>query len=85
MEQLTTLDVEARHKESAARYHASLKSELMEAKAAQEKAEANVMNLIRALGDLKKMADKFTAQVPDLEGKDLDGLNELHTKELSLG
>jgi hypothetical protein len=30
------------------------------------------------------MADKFTAQVPELEQKVLDGLTELRTKELSL-
>jgi hypothetical protein len=30
------------------------------------------------------MADKFAAQVPELEEKVKDGLNELHTKELSL-
>jgi hypothetical protein len=38
----------------------------------------------RAVGDLKKMADKLATQIPALEEKVLDGLNKLHAKELSL-
>jgi hypothetical protein len=37
-----------------------------------------------AVGDLKKMADKFAAQVPALEEKIMDMLKELRAKELSL-
>jgi hypothetical protein len=45
MEQLTTLGVEPGDKELAARYLASLKSELTEEKTAWEKAEAEVGTL----------------------------------------
>jgi chorismate mutase len=43
-----------------------------------------VETLGRAVGDLKKTADKFFAQVPALEEKILDGLKEFRDKELSL-
>jgi predicted nucleic acid-binding Zn-ribbon protein len=84
MEQLTTLDVDPRDKDSAERYLASLKSELADEKAAQKEAKDEVQTLARACADLKKMIDKFTAQVTELEQKVLDGLTELHAKELSL-
>jgi cell shape-determining protein MreC len=57
---------------------------LTEEKAAREKAQAKVKTLARAVGDLKKTVDKFVAQVPDLEEKVLDALNELCAKELCL-
>jgi hypothetical protein len=84
MELLTTLSVDPVHKDSAARYLASLKSKLVNEKAAQKEAKGEVQTLARACADLKKMADKFAAQVPKLEQKVLDGLTELHIKELSL-
>jgi hypothetical protein len=43
-----------------------------------------VETLGRAVDNLKKMADKFAAQVPALEEKILDGLKELRDKKLSL-
>jgi chorismate mutase len=43
-----------------------------------------VETLGHAVGNLKKMADKFAARVPTLEEKILDRLKELHDKELSL-
>jgi predicted nucleic acid-binding Zn-ribbon protein len=84
IEQLTTPDVDPGEKDLAAKYHASLKSELTDEKAARKEAKDEVQTLARACADLKKMADKFTAQVPELEQKVLDGLTELHAKELSL-
>jgi hypothetical protein len=84
MEHLTALDVEPGHKNSAARYPASLKFKLAEEKGAREEAQAEADILTRAVGDLKKTADKFTTQVPHLEEKVTDGLNELHTRELAL-
>jgi hypothetical protein len=84
MELLTTLSVDPVDKDSATRYLASLKSKLVNEKAAQKEAKDEVQTLARACADLKKMADKFTAQVPELEQKVLDGLTELHIKELSL-
>jgi uncharacterized coiled-coil DUF342 family protein len=68
MEQLTTLDIEPGDKDSATRYFSSLKEELADEKA-QEQAQAKVQTLICAVEDLKKMADKFVAQVPELEEK----------------
>jgi hypothetical protein len=84
MEQLTTLDIESGDNESTGRYLASLKSELMEEKATRKKAEAKVETLVWAISDLRITTDKFAAQVPALEEKVLDGLKELHAKELSL-
>jgi chromosome segregation ATPase len=49
-----------------------------------EQAQAEVQTLTRAVGDLKKIADKFTAQLPELEEKVKDGINKLHAKELYL-
>jgi hypothetical protein len=71
-------------KDSAATYLPSLKYELAEEKAAWEKAQAEADTLTWAIVDPKKMADKFTAQVPHLEEKVLDGLNKLRAKELAL-
>jgi chromosome segregation ATPase len=84
MEQLTTLDIESGDNESTGRYLASLKSELMEEKATRKKAEAKVETLVWEISDLRITTDKFAAQVPALEEKVLDGLKELHAKELSL-
>jgi septal ring factor EnvC (AmiA/AmiB activator) len=84
MEQLTTLDVEPGDKDSTARYLTSLKSELADEKAAQKEAKDEVQTLARAISELKKTAEKFTAQVPELEEKVLDELTELCAKELSL-
>jgi predicted nucleic acid-binding Zn-ribbon protein len=61
-----------------------LKSELAHEKAAWKEAQDEVETLGWAVGDLKKMVDKFTDQVPTLEEKVLDWLNELRAKELSL-
>jgi hypothetical protein len=61
-----------------------LKFELEHEKAARKEAQVKIEALAWAVGDLKKMVDKFTAQVPALEEKVLDGLNKLCAKELSL-
>jgi hypothetical protein len=84
MERLTTLGVDPRDKDSAARYLASLKSKLVNEKATRKEDKDKVQTLARACADLKKMADKFIAQVPKLEQKVLDELTELRAKELSL-
>jgi hypothetical protein len=84
MEQLTTLGVEARDKDSAARYLAFLKSKLVNVKTTRQEAQVEVHTHIRAIGNLKQTVDKFTAQIPALEEKVLDGLNELCNKGLSL-
>jgi predicted nucleic acid-binding Zn-ribbon protein len=84
MEQLTTLGVELRDKDSAARYLASLKSKLANAKTVRQEAQVEVQILAQVVGNLKKMADKLAIQIPALEENVLDGLNELCAKELSL-
>jgi hypothetical protein len=84
MEQLMTLSVEPGDKDFAAKYLASLKSELVDEKAILKEVKDEVQTLARVVADLKKMADKFSTQVLELEEKVLDGLTELHTKELSL-
>jgi predicted nucleic acid-binding Zn-ribbon protein len=84
MEQLTALSVDPGDKDLAASYLASLKSKLVHEKAARKQAQDEVETLSRAVGDLKKMADKFAAQVPALEENILDGLKGLRDKELSL-
>jgi hypothetical protein len=83
MEQLMALGIEPGDKDSAARYLASLKSELADEKAAWKEAKVEVQALARVVVD-KKMTDKFTVQIPELEEKVMDGLTELRTKELSL-
>jgi predicted nucleic acid-binding Zn-ribbon protein len=84
MEQLTTLNVDLGDKDSTTRYLASLKSKLADEKAARKEAKDEVQTLARACANLKKTADKFTTQVPELEQKVLDWLTELYAKELSL-
>jgi predicted nucleic acid-binding Zn-ribbon protein len=84
MEQLTIISIDLGDNDSAARYLASLKSELADEKATQKEAKDEVQTLTRVCADLKKTADKFTAQVPKFEQKVLDGRTELHAKELSL-
>jgi hypothetical protein len=84
MEQLMALGVEPGDKDSAARYLASLKSELADEKAVWKEAKVEVQALARVVVDMKKMTDKFTVQIPELEEKVMDGLTELCTKELSL-
>jgi uncharacterized coiled-coil protein SlyX len=41
----------------------------VEEKAAQERTQAEIETLARVIEDLKKMADKFAAQIPILEEK----------------
>jgi chromosome segregation ATPase len=91
MEQLTTLVVQPRDQDLAAKSLATLKVELMEEKAAREKAQAKNKTLAQAVEDLKKTANKFATQIPVLEdkvkhldNKVLDTLTEAHAKELSL-
>jgi hypothetical protein len=84
MEQLTTLDVDPGDNDSATRYLAYLKSELADEKAARKEDKDELQTHARACANMKKMADKFTAQVPELEQKVLDGLTKLRAKELSL-
>jgi hypothetical protein len=57
---------------------------LADEKVARKEAKDEVQTLVRACADLKKTIDKFATQVPELEQKVLDGLTELHAKELSL-
>jgi septal ring factor EnvC (AmiA/AmiB activator) len=83
MEQLTTLSVKPGDKDSAIKYLASLKSELADEKVARKEAKDEVQALARAVANLKKTPDKFTAQVTELEDKVLDRLTELCAKELS--
>jgi hypothetical protein len=64
MEQLMTLGVEPRDKDSPVRYLASLKSKLADQKAAWKEAKVEVHTLAWAIADLKKMADKFTRPNP---------------------
>jgi phage-related tail protein len=84
MEQLTSLGVDPRDNDSAARYLTSLKSELADEKAAQKEDKDELQTLACACDDLKKTADKFAAQVTELEQKVLVGLSELCSEELSL-
>jgi chromosome segregation ATPase len=91
MEQLTTLVVQPRDQDLAAKSLATLKVELMEEKAAREKAQAKNKTLAQAVEDLKKTANKFATQIPVLEdkvkhldNKVLDTLTEARAKELSL-
>jgi hypothetical protein len=64
MEQLMTLGVELGDKDSASRYLASLKSELVNEKTVRQEAQVQVQTLARAVVDLKKTTDKFVAQIP---------------------
>jgi chromosome segregation ATPase len=91
MEQLTTLVVQPRDQDLAAKSLATLKVELMEEKAARENSQAKNKTLAQAVEDLKKTANKFATQIPVLEDKvkHLDNkvlytLTEARAKELSL-
>jgi hypothetical protein len=84
MEQLMTISIDPGEKDSAIRYLASLKFELADEKVVRKEAKDEVQTLARACADLKKITDKFHAQVPELEQKVMGGLTELHAKELSL-
>jgi chromosome segregation ATPase len=91
MEQLLALDVKPGDQDSAIRSLAALKTKLAEERVVQEKALAKNETLTHAIDDLKKSADRFAAQIPDLEekikhldDKVLDGLTELRTQELNL-
>jgi chromosome segregation ATPase len=91
MEQLTILSVEPRDQDSAAKSLTTLKSELEEEKAAQEKAQVEVETLAWVVDDLKKSADRFATQIPILEekvkhldNKVLDMLNDACANEVSL-
>jgi chromosome segregation ATPase len=91
MEQLMALGIEIGDLDSTAKSLAALKTELAEEKVARVKAEVEAETLARAVEDLKKMTDRFAAQIPDLEerikhldNKVLNGLTELRTKELNL-
>jgi chromosome segregation ATPase len=81
----------ARDQDSATKSLAALKSKLEKERAAQEKDQVEVNTLARAVGELKKSADGLAATIPFLEekvrhldNKVLDGLIEIHAKELSL-
>jgi chromosome segregation ATPase len=85
------LGVEPGDQDSAVKYLAALKAELAQGKAAREKAQAENETLARAVDDLKKSADRFATQIPDLEekikhldNKVLHGLTELRAQELNL-
>jgi hypothetical protein len=68
MEQLMTLGVDHGDNDSTARYFASMKSKVTDEKAIRKKDKDELQTLARACYDLKKMADKFSAQVLELEG-----------------
>jgi predicted nucleic acid-binding Zn-ribbon protein len=68
-----------------------MKIELVEEKVMREKAQCENETLAHAVDDLKKSADGFVAQIPDLEEKIkhldnnvLDVLTELRAQELNL-
>jgi chromosome segregation ATPase len=91
MKQLMTLGIEPGVQNSAAKSLTTLKSEIAEETTTWEKAQAEVDTLTRAVGDLKKMTNKFAAQIPILEekvkhldNKVLDRLAKIHAKELGL-
>jgi predicted nucleic acid-binding Zn-ribbon protein len=84
MEELMTLGIDPGDKDSTVRYLASLKSELVDEKAAEKEAKDEVRTLAWTCANLKKMVDKFTAEFPELEQKVLNGLTKLRAKELSL-
>jgi predicted nucleic acid-binding Zn-ribbon protein len=77
--------------DSAIKTFIDLKAELEREKAARETTQIEVDTLTRVVKDLKIFADKFTAQIPDLEekvkhleNKVIDGLNEIKAEELYL-
>jgi t-SNARE complex subunit (syntaxin) len=59
-----------------------MKIELVEEKVMREKAQCENETLAHAVDDLKKSADGFVAQIPDLEEK--IKLTELRAQELNL-
>jgi hypothetical protein len=70
---------------------AALKTELVEERAAREKAQIEGETLTRAIEELKKMVDRLTTQVSPLEekmkhldNKVIGSLIELLAKELNL-
>jgi hypothetical protein len=86
-----TLSIKSGDQDSAARSLAALKSELAREKAAQEKAQVKTEILTWSVGNLKKMTNGFTTQIPILEekvkhldNKVLDELAKIHAKELGL-
>jgi septal ring factor EnvC (AmiA/AmiB activator) len=91
IEQLMALIVEPGDQDSTSKSLTALKSKLLEEKAARGKAQTEAETLAWAIDDLKKMVDRFTAQVIVLEDRVkhldnmvLDELTELHAKELNL-
>jgi chromosome segregation ATPase len=91
MEQLLALSVKPGDQDSAAKSLVALKTKLAEEKDAREKVQSENETLARVVDDLKKSADRFAAQIPDLEekikhlnNKVLDELTELHAHELNL-
>jgi phage-related tail protein len=62
-----SLGIDLGDNESAARYLASLKSKLVDEKAARKEDKDELQTLARACDNLKKTADKFTTQVTKLE------------------
>jgi chromosome segregation ATPase len=91
MEQLLALSVKPGDQDSAAKSLVALKTKLAEEKDAREKVQSENETLAPVVDDLKKSADRFAAQIPDLEekikhlnNKVLDELTELHAHELNL-
>jgi chromosome segregation ATPase len=91
MEQLLALSVKPGDQDSAAKSLVALKTKLAEEKDAREKVQSENETLARVVDDLKKSADRFATQIPDLEekikhlnNKVLDELTELHAHELNL-
>jgi hypothetical protein len=90
MEQLMALDVEPADQDLVTKSLATLKVELVEEKATREKAQTKAETLARVVENLKKIGNRFAAQIPVLEEKVkhldsnvLDTLTEAHTNELS--
>jgi hypothetical protein len=69
MEQLLALSVKPGDQDSAAKSLVALKTKLAEEKDAREKVQSENETLARVVDDLKKSADRFAAQIPDLEEK----------------
>jgi hypothetical protein len=91
MEQLMALDVQHGDQDSAAKSLASIETKQVEEKDAQAKAQTEAMTLSQVVEYLKMIANRFAAQIPILEekvehqdNKVLDGLTEMHAKELNL-
>jgi hypothetical protein len=69
MEQLMALGMIVGDPDSVTNAFAVLKEELVKEMAARETAQTEVKTLIRAVGDLKILDDKFVTQIPALEEK----------------